>query len=91
MTKTELIKYVAESTNNTVKDTGIIVDEFISYIKKTLREHEEVVIHGFGRFDTKLRDPRTARNPRTGETIEVPAKYAVTFKPVGALKELVNE
>lgn len=91
MTKTELVKYVAQSTNNTVKDTGEIVDEFIDYIKKALHEHEEVTIHGFGRFDAKLREPRTARNPRTGETIEVPAKYAVTFKPVSSLKELVNE
>lgn len=91
MTKKELIKFVADSTENTVKDTTEIVDTFIDYIRHSLVQHEDVVIHGFGRFDTKLRESRTARNPRTGETIEVPAKYAVTFKPVGALKELVNE
>ena len=86
-----MIKYVAQSTNNTLKDTDTIVGEFLEYIKKALHEHEEVVIHGFGKFSVKERAARTARNPRTGETIEVPAKYAVTFKPHSALKGLVNE
>ena len=49
------------------------------------------MIHGFGTFTTKLRDARTARNPQTGETIEVPAKYALTFKPTSTLKAEINE
>lgn len=91
MTKKELIKFVAQSTENTIKDTEEIVDEFIGYIKNALVEHEDVTIHGFGTFKTKLRDARTARNPQTGETIEVPAKYALTFKPTPAFKAEINE
>ena len=91
MTKKELIKFVAQSTGNTIKDTEEIVDEFINYVKNSLVQHEDVVIHGFGTFKTKLRDARTARNPQTGETIEVPAKYALTFKPTSTLKAEINE
>ena len=54
-------------------------------------QHEDVVIRDFGKFTTKLRDARTARNPQTGETIEVPAKYALTFKPTSTLKAEINE
>ena len=91
MTKKELIKFVVQSTDNTIKDTEEIVDEFINYVKNSLVQHEDVVIHGFGTFKTKLRDARTARNPQTGETIEVPAKYALTFKPTSTLKAEINE
>ena len=91
MTKKELIKFVTQSTDNTIKDTEEIVDEFINYVKNCLVLHEDVVIHGFGKFTTKLRDARTARNPQTGETIEVPAKYALTFKPTSTLKAEINE
>ena len=91
MIKKELINFVAQSTDNTIKDTEEIVDEFINYVKNSLVQHEDVVIHGFGKFTTKLRDARTARNPQTGETIEVPAKYALTFKPTSTLKAEINE
>ena len=91
MTKKEIIKFVAQATEHTIKDTEEIVDEFINYIKHSLVQHEDVVIHGFGKFSTKLRDARTARNPQTGETIEVPAKYALTFKPTSTLKAEINE
>ena len=91
MTKKELIKFVAQSTDNTIKATEEIVDEFINYVKNSLVQHEDVVIHGFGKFTTKLRDARTARNPQTGETIEVPAKYALMFKPTSTLKAEINE
>ena len=91
MTKKELIKFVAQSTDNTIKDTGEIVDEFINYVKNSLVQHEDVVIRDCGKLTTKLRDARTARNPQTGETIEVPAKYALTFKPTSTLKAEINE
>ena len=91
MTKKERIKLVAQATDNTMKDTEEIVDEFINYVKNRLVQNEDVVIHGFGTFKTKLRDARTARNPQTGETIEVPAKYALTFKPTSVLKAEINE
>ena len=91
MTKKEIVKFVAQSTDNTNKDTEEIVEEFINYVKNSLVQHEDVVIHGFGKFTTKLRDARTARNPQTGEAIEVPAKYALTFKPTSTLKAEINE
>ena len=91
MTKKEIVKFVADRTEHTVKDATEIVDTFIDYIRHSLVQHEDVVIHGFGKFTTKLRDARTARNPQTGEIIEVPAKYALVFKPASTLKEEINE
>ena len=90
MTKKELIKFVADSTENTVKDTTEIVDTFIDYIRHSLVQHEDVVIHGFGKFTTKLRDARTARNPQTGETIKIPARNAVSVKVGSKLKDAVK-
>ena len=52
MTKKEIVKFVAQSTDNTIKDTEEIVDEFINYVKNSLVQHEDVVIHGFGTFKT---------------------------------------
>ena len=91
MTKKELIKFAADSIEHTVKDTTEIVDTFIDYVKNSLVQHEDVVIRDFGKFTTKLRDARTARNPQTGETIEVPAKYALTVKQTITLKPEINE
>jgi len=46
---------------------------------------------GFGAFSTKARDPRTGRNPRTGETVEVSAKSVPYFKPGKELRERINK
>lgn len=91
MTKKEIVKYVANATDNTVKETELVVDTFIDYIKQSLVQHEDVTIHGLGKFTTPLRGARTARNPRTGEAVEVPPRYTVTFKPAKELKDSVNE
>lgn len=66
------------------------MERVIDTIVETLAEHEEVSVAGLGIFRTRLRKSRTARNPRTGEPIEVPAMHVPKFRPAKALKEAVR-
>jgi integration host factor subunit beta len=58
---------------------------------RSLRAGDKIEIRGFGSFRTRQRKPRTGRNPKTGEKVEVPAKKIPFFKPSKELKDLVNE
>ena len=62
----------------------------IENIKKALSEGDKIELRGFGSFKVKKRNQRKARNPRTGETVDVPAKLVPFFKVSKALKERVN-
>lgn len=82
---------VAENLEGaTLKATELYVDAVIEAIQNALVEGEKVAIAGFGSFEAVERAARTARNPRTGEEIEVAASKAVKFKPGKALKEAVK-
>jgi len=88
--KTDLVKQVAEATEVKISDAQIAVEATLDAIKKTLVEGDELALAGFGSFSVTDRAARTARNPRTGETIEVPASKAAKFKPAKALKDALN-
>jgi len=57
------------------------VREVVAAIKEIVQEGDRVQIQGFGTFRMKTRAARTARNPNTGETVQVPEKKVLTFKP----------
>ncbi|MBF0337883.1 MAG: integration host factor subunit beta [Nitrospirae bacterium] len=67
------------------------IETFIDLVKKTLMENNKFTIRGFGSFTVKDHNPRKARNPRTGEPIDVPARRSVAFKMGKDLDELVNK
>jgi len=90
MNKTELINAVAKAAELTRKDADKAVNAAFDAITAALKAGEKVQIVGFGGFETKERAARTARNPRTGEAIEIAASKAVAFKPGKALKDEVN-
>jgi DNA-binding protein HU-beta len=75
----------------TKKEAKQAMERVIDTIVETLADREEVSIAGLGIFRTRLRKSRTARNPRTGEPIEVPAMHVPKFRPAKALKEAVRE
>jgi integration host factor subunit beta len=81
MTKQQLIDTIAEETSHAKNDVEKILDSFITTIGKTLEAGEKVDLRGFGNFSVKDKKPRTGRNPRTGETIQIPAKREAAFKP----------
>ena len=67
------------------------VDEFLHAVIGALKNGHHIEIRGFGTFRVKERKPRTARNPRTGETVPVPARKVPVFKVSKELKELVAQ
>lgn len=90
MNKTELVKVVAEKADLTQAVAAEAVNAMIDVIVEKLIEGDEVAILGFGAFKVADRPARTARNPQTGETVEVPASKAVTFKVSKSLNEKLN-
>jgi len=90
VTKADIVERIAEKTGLNKKETFLVVDLMIEDIKKALSEGDKIELRGFGSFKVKKRNPRKARNPRTGETVSVPAKLVPFFKVSKALKEKVN-
>ena len=76
-----------------LKRTAIksVIDAAVTILAETLTAGESVTIPSFGTFEVRERAATTARNPRTGETVEVAAKRVPAFKPAKALKEAVDK
>ena len=89
MNKTELVAAVAEQTGASKKDSEKLVSAVFETITNALVAGDKVALVGFGAFEVKERPARTGRNPRTKETIEIPASRSATFKPGKALKDAV--
>jgi integration host factor subunit beta len=90
MTKADLIDEVSRLAELTRKDSEVIVETIFGSVVRSLRAGDKIEIRGFGSFRTRQRRPRTGRNPKTGEKVDVPAKKIPFFKPSKELKDLVN-
>ena len=90
MNKAGIVEAVHEKLGTTKVAAEEAVDTVVSTIINTLRTGDEVSIAGLGIFAVKERAARTARNPRTGETMQVPAMKVPKFRPAKALKEAVK-
>ena len=91
MNKGDLVSAVADKTELSKAQAGDAVEAAISAITNSLKKGEEVKLVGFGTFTVANRAAGTARNPRTGETIKVPASKAPKFKAGQGLKDAVNK
>ncbi|NIP78213.1 MAG: integration host factor subunit beta [Gemmatimonadetes bacterium] len=93
MTKADLVEQVAEAIGPgiTKKDCALVVDGLLNAVKAALADHDNIEIRGFGTFKVRERKARVARNPRTGERVEVPARSVPVFKPSKDLREQVME
>ena len=89
MNKSELVKEMAEATNLTLKSSEAALDALINSITQVLGCQEKITLMGFGTFEVSNRAARVGRNPKTGETINIPATTNPKFKPGNALKEAV--
>jgi DNA-binding protein HU-beta len=87
MTKQQLIEKVAAKTELRKIDVEAAVDSVLALIEEALRSNERVDIRGFGSFVVKEKKERQGRNPRTGETITIPAKRDASFRPGKELTE----
>ena len=89
MNKTELIAAVAEKTGMTKKDAERVINATLETLTASLVAGDKVQISGFGIFEVKAREARVGRNPRTKETIQIPATRLPAFKASKALKDIV--
>lgn len=91
MTKKEIVKTISDELGMTQLKTKEIVQKTFDAIVTTLVEERRIELRNFGVFEVKQRAPRKARNPRTGEKVNVPEKYVVTFKPGKEMEERVRQ
>ncbi len=90
MNKADIIDKVHETVGGTRADAERAIETAIDCITTTLKQGKEVSIAGLGIFSTKTRNARTGRNPRTGETIDIPAMRVPKFRAAKGLKDAVK-
>lgn len=89
MKKTELIAAVAEKAELSKKDAEKALNAVLESVSEALASGDKIALVGFGTFETKTREARTCRNPRTGESMEIPATTLPVFKAGKGLKDAV--
>ena len=91
MTKADLVERVAREADMTKKDAEQLVEIIFDSITETLNKGEKIELRGFGSFRVRERNSRKGRNPKTGDSVAIPAKRVAYFKPGKELKELINQ
>lgn len=91
MTKKEIVKQISERIGLTQLKTKEIVQQTFDAIVETLLEVGRIELRNFGVFEVKRRKARKARNPRTGQKVDVPPKNVVTFKPGKEMEARVRQ
>jgi nucleoid DNA-binding protein len=91
VTKKEIVKTISEEIGLTQLKTKEIVQKTFDAIVETLVADGRIELRNFGVFEVKDRAARKARNPRTGERVEVPEKSVVTFKPGKEMEERIRQ
>lgn len=90
-TKHDLIASVSKYTGLTQADTKVVIEEFLETIAQILEESKTIEVRGFGTFYTKVRKPRPARNPKTGEVVPLPKRVVPLFKYSSELKKKISQ
>ena len=90
MTKQDIIESLSKSEDLSKAKASNCLNALLDEIKKELSKGHDVVLTGFGTFGVVKRKARTGRNPRTGETIHIPAMKSPHFKAGKSLKEAVK-
>lgn len=91
MTKSELIDRVSQRLDHlNRKDTEVALNTLLDYLGEQIAEGRRVELRGFGSFGTKVRAARKGRNPKTGDSVDVPAKQVPYFRAGKSLRTEVN-
>ena len=91
MTKADLVEKVANEAEMTKKDAEQLVEIIFDSIIDSLNKGEKIELRGFGSFRVRQRNARQGRNPKTGDSVKIPAKRVAYFKPGKELKEIINK
>ncbi len=91
MNKNELAAEMVKDTEFTKNDALMIIESLVEVVGEQMKRDEgKLTIVGFGTFKSTMKQRKKGRNPRTGETIEIPARKVVKFVPGKKLKDLLN-
>jgi nucleoid DNA-binding protein len=90
MTKAELVDQVAETVQLPKNKTEAVITHFLQGIMDALQAGEKVELRGFGSFRLRHRQAREGRNPRTGDTVPIPAKAVPSFAAGKTFQETVQ-
>ena len=90
MTKAEIISSISNKIGIEKIDVQAVIEAFMSEVKNSISNEEDVFLRGFGSFSVKSRSPRIARNPRTGEKVQIGSRLLPYFKAGKELNNLIN-
>jgi integration host factor subunit beta len=90
-TKHDLIVEVSKTTGLTQADTKIVVEELLETVARNLEAEKNIEIRGFGTFYTRVRKPRPARNPKTGEVVPLHKRVVPLFKYSNEFKSAITD
>lgn len=90
MTKTMLVDFIAEETGLTKADASRALEAMMNGVIKGLKEEGKVSLTGFCTFAAQNKPAKVGRNPRTGESLQIPARVAVSVKAGSKLKDALN-
>jgi len=88
--KSEVIEIVAVKANMTIAESQRCIHSFLETISECIKEDDNVQLQDFGTFKLKIYASHTGRNPSTGESLEIPEKKSINFKPSNTLKNYLN-
>lgn len=90
ITRSDLVTKLATSVDVSARDADAVICSVLETISQALAQGDRVELRGFGAFSVRKRDARSARNPRTGDAVQVMAKKAVHFKAGRQLHKVLN-
>ena len=90
LTKATIVEQITERIGFTRSKSTAVVESLLDLIKSTLASGDDVLVSGFGKFCVKDKNARKGRNPATGGDAILPARWVVTFKCSGKLRERIN-
>ena len=91
MTRAQIASQISDATGISKKEAEIVIEGFISVVIDSLSKNENVEIRGFGTFKNVVREPMKARNPKTGETIQLGKRFIPKFKVSKEFKTIVQD
>lgn len=90
MNKTDFISQLSEKSGAAKEQVKKVWDAAVDLIIETVAAGDNITIPGFGTLERRYHNPRTGRNPQTGESIEIAGKHVPAFKPAKAFKDAVS-
>ncbi len=90
LTRKELTETLAERLGFSQSSCSQIVDSFLDNMKQSMVDGQSIKLVHFGTFTVRNKSPRRGRNPRTGDTITIKKRQAISFRPSKKLREQIN-